>query len=82
MEIRFCSTCGFYELRESEATGDDVTPTDSTELTNPSNPTEPTEPTTQPSGENEQNEEAQSFFAKIAAFFRNLFDRIFGIFKR
>ncbi len=29
-----------------------------------------------------QEEEPQGFFAKIGAFFRNLFDRIFGIFRR
>ena len=58
-------------------------PTDPTDPTNPTDPTEPTtEPTTQPSGENEQNEEPQGFFQRIAAFFRNLFDRIFGIFRR
>ena len=29
-----------------------------------------------------QEEKPQGFFAKIGAFFRNLFDRIFGIFRR
>lgn len=84
VEIRFCSVCGYYELCQTDPINPTTPtdPTDPTDPTNPTNPTEPTEPTTGPSTENEQNEEPQGFFAKIAAFFRNLLDRIFGIFKR
>jgi cell division septation protein DedD len=102
VEIRFCSICGFYELREAEQTApteptnptnptdptapteptNPTDPTDPTEPTNPTNPTEPSEPVTEPTTSEQQDDAPQNFFQKIGAFFRNLFDRIFGLFRR
>ena len=41
VEIRFCNTCGYYELRQADPTN----PTNPTVPTDPSNPTDPTDPT-------------------------------------
>lgn len=69
------------EPTQPEPTSEQVTEPSSEEppVTQPT--TEPTtEPTTQP--EPQKEEAPQNFFQKIAAFFRNLFDRLFSIFRR
>ena len=45
--------------------------------------TEPvTEPPTEPTTAEQQDEAPQNFFQRIGTFFRDLFDKIFGIFRR
>ncbi len=73
IDVRFCTVCGLFELRPAETPPDD--PTDPTDPTNPTDPT-------QPSTEEPTDDAPQGFFARIGAFFRNLFDKIFGIFRR
>lgn len=60
----------------------DETPPEETATQSATEPTsEPTtEPATQP--EPQKEETPQNFFQKISAFFRNLFDRLFSIFRR
>ena len=95
VEIRFCSVCGYYELRQADPTDPTEPPTEpSTEPSSEpsSEPTsepvsEPTsepvtEPATEPTTSEQQDDAPQGFFARIGAFFRNLFDKIFGIFRR
>ena len=50
VEIRFCNTCGYYELRQADPANpteptEPTTPTEPTDPTDPTNPTSPTDPT-------------------------------------
>jgi len=87
IDVRFCKACGFYELRESAVSGDDVIPTD------PTDPTDTTEPTGEsehsntnenPTDDHEEDhcswcgEVHEGFFQKMIAFFHSIFAKLFG----